>query len=518
MKRVFLAFLLALLAGRATCAQDLFAKLEIEPSAVYAGQPFAIRISVYTVGLDLERGPITGLPGNLQQQPFEELQPLSETIGNRSYQVIRYRCEALFPAAGIFHFEPVLQCMAVRTVQTLFFSQVIRTPVQIRAPAFNLTVKPVPLEKAPPGYGGLIGSFSLRATASTNRVLPGDLVTLAFSVSGTGRFDRLPPLGYGTVPGFKLYPIREDKARSGARQRTTVQVAIPQAPDSLALPALTLVAFNPERDAFETLAAGPFRFEPDAGRPADFQPPPLFLTGDEAPGEAPPRRPLHAAPRRWPTEPGMQDQAASLFRKGAEAYAATNLADAVDAYSKLLALGIRTPEVHMNLGAACAAQGQRGKAVVFLLRAVREAPRDTLARAHLADARDPHSPPLLPAWSRLSPGEWRFSAAGFTFLALLLFGLARSRRALLPAALAAVIVAALCGAGCFWWHGGPPQTERIVAAPGVQGRLAPADTAAATLRLDEGAAVRLLETAGDWTRVELGGSTVWLPAAALEKP
>jgi SH3-like domain-containing protein len=58
----------------------------------------------------------------------------------------------------------------------------------------------------------------------------------------------------------------------------------------------------------------------------------------------------------------------------------------------------------------------------------------------------------------------------------------------------------------------------VITAPAVQGRLAPAPSAAPTLRLEEGAAVRLLETAGDWNRVEAGGVTAWIPSSTFEKP
>lgn len=517
MKRILAVILAALFIGLTVEAQQPFAKVEVEPATLYAGQPFTIRLSLYLTGQDLEGMQLAGIPPQLQLQPFEEMATVSETIGGHAYQVVRSRCEAVSPAPGVLRFTPLIQGIAVRTVQTLFLVQHVRSQVRIEAPAFDLTVKPIPLDRAPAGYAGLIGSFSLEAAASTNRVLPGDLVTLTFTIAGRGRFDLLPRLGYDTVPGFKVYPIRDDKARSGARARTTTQVVIPQAPESLSLPALTLVAFNPERESFDTLAAGPFRFTPDSDRPKD-QPPPVYLNGGEESPEAAKPRALHPAPSRWPGDPALASQADALFKAGAEAYAANRLAEAIDAYSKLLALGIRAPEVDLNLGAACAGAGRRGKAMVFLLRAARAAPRDPLAREHLADARHPRFPPRLPAWSRLGPGEWRGAAAALFLFSVLLAALGRRRAAARLAAVPVLGLAAVCAAGLLWWRNGPPRTERVITAPAVQGRLAPAPSAAPTLRLEEGAAVRLLETAGDWNRVEAGGVTAWIPSSTFEKP
>lgn len=518
LRRNGILFLTTLAALSAVAEVAPFARLEIEPATVYAGQPFTIQLSLYTAGQDLAPGmQLSGLPNELQLQPFQEMQPVSETIGGQTYQVFRSRCEAICPQPRELHFAPQVQGNTVRTVQTFFFVQHIQTPVQIQAPPSTLTIKPIPLDRAPKGFAGLIGSFTLESTVSTNQVLPGDLVTLSFSLSGNGRFDLLPALAYQALPGFKVYPPREDKARSGAHARSVTQVVIPKTAQSLSLPPLTLVAFNPEREAFDTLTAGPFTFKPDTNRPANQTPPPILLNGTAETTETVRLRPLHPPPRQWPGDPALRSRAEALFKSGTEASDANRLTEAIDAYSKLLALGFRTPEVDVNLGASCARNGQRGKAMVFLLRAVREAPRDAVARNHLADVQDPNFKPILPLWSRLSLAEWRGAAIGFSAagLLLLLLGL-RRRGTAIPAALC--LASALTAlAGFLWWRIGPPQTERILAATS-QGRLAPAASAAATLRLEEGAAVRFLDQSGDWSRVELGGSTAWLRSSTLEKP
>jgi hypothetical protein len=519
LRRSGILILMTLAALSAGAEVAPFARLEIAPATVYAGQPFTIQLSLYTAGQDLAPGmQLSGLPNELQLQPFQELQPISETVNGQTYQVFRSRCEAICPQPRQLHFAPMIQGNTVRTVQTFFFVQHIQTPVQIQAPPSTLTVKPIPLDRAPKGYAGLIGSFTLDATVSTNQVLPGDLVTLSFSLSGNGRFDLLPALAYQPLPGFKVYPPREDKVRSGAHARCATQVVIPKTPESLSLPSLTLVAFNPEREAFDTLTAGPFTFKPDTNRPANQPPPPILLNGAAETTETVRLRPLHPPPRQWPGDPALKNRAEALFKSGAEACEANRLTEAIDAYSKLLALGFRTPEVNVNLGAACARNGQRGKAMVFLLRAVRAAPRDALARNHLADAQDPNFRPRMPLWSRVSLAEWKFAAIAFTaagFL-LLLLGRRRSSGMAIPALLC-LAAALLALAGFLWWRIGPPQAERVLAVT-AQGRLAPAASAAATVRLEEGATVRFLEQSGDWSRVELGGSTAWLLSSTLEKP
>lgn len=435
-----------------------FARLEADPPTVYAGQPFTLLLSVFTTGQDLEPGmKINGLPDALQLQTFQEMPALSQTEGGRTYQVLRSRCDAIAPHPGRFQFAPVIQGVSTRTIQTFFFVQRIQNNVQIQIQPIPLEVKPIPLEQAPKDYAGLIGTFHLAASLSTNRVLPGDLVTLTCTLSGTGRFDRVPPLGIHSSPGFKLYPPRLETARSGATVRTYTQVMIPLNVGSRLIPGLKLTAFNPSLGSFETLSAGPFPLVEDTGRPTN-QPSTIVMT-----------------------MPGAN--------------------------------GLVAPSLLPD-----------GKAMLYLLRTLRTQPRNPTAQRQLRQLLDTSAipfPPALPPWSQLSRNEWLTVSGSALALGLIALGLRRRRYFSFVARLLTVItlpLALLASAGAAWWMTGPPASERVVTAALVQGRLAPTEASAPSIRLTEGMVVTRVDTSGAWVRVMAGDLAVWIPDSALEQP
>lgn len=518
-----LVFLLISLSFSLAAAGDdiPFARLEIEPASVYAGQPFTLVLAIYTTGQDLESGmSYSGIPEGIQLQPFQDMPPVQRIENGRSFQVLQYRCEAVSPKPGQFDLALVIRGVMVRTTQSLIFVQQFRTPFTTAVQPVRLVVKPVPVDRAPREFAGLIGSFQLGTVLSTNRVLPGDLVTLTYSLKGRGRFDMVSAIGYKSIPGFKVYPPRADPLRSGNSQRTFTQVVIPLTPDSRSIPPLTLAAFNPEREAFDLLTAGPFPLQADAVRPA--APPSAIVMNLQTPeAEPPPLPPIHAVLRSPIADPAQREPASRYFSFGNDCYSQNRLPEAIDAYVKILVLGLRLPEVNANLGAACGRTGQNGKAMLFLIRALRDRPRDRVARDHLAQlvrrAAIPF-PPALPLWSRLTLREW--CAPLLMSLILLTTFLIRLRGSPVsrPAWLIALTILAFSGTGCAWWLTGPPGLDRVVTESVVQGYLAPSDRSAPTVRLTGGIVVEVLDVSGDWERVKAGDVTTWIPSAALEKP
>lgn len=497
----------------------LFAKIEMDPKIVYAGQPFTLLLSLYTTGQDLDPGMrISGLPEALQLQPFQEMAPAAEAVNGRTYQVVRLKCDAICPTPGQLQFAPLIQGMTTRTIQNLIFTQRISTPFEASVEPVQLVVKPIPDKEAPPGFNGLIGSFHLTATCSTNRFLPGDLITLTFTVSGRGRFDLLPSFGMSDLAGFKTYPSRPQPAGSGTGTRSWAQVLVPVDPAVRVIPVSSWTVFNPELEAFETLTAGPFRLELDSDRPVN-QTQSVYLEPEDAPEAESPDLPIHEAISEWLGDAENRIQAESYFLSGNKAYAGGRLTEAIDAYSKILVLGFRMPEVYANLGAACARAGQTGKGMLFLLRALRLDPRDAAARAHLQQilGRNPDLvKPALPPWSRLTRREWRRLAAVCLIFLVPLFFAPKSRwtRFLMPT----LFILILSGTGgALWWSKGPPSHERVVTTP-AHGHVAPSPKSAVTFRLPEGMLVLPLAERTDWTRVKAGDGTAWIPSAALEKP
>ncbi|MFO7536169.1 MAG: hypothetical protein R6X19_10905 [Kiritimatiellia bacterium] len=516
------ALLIVLLSSLTASGEEVpFARLELEPASVYAGQPFSIVLAVFTTGQDLDSGlSISGIPEGIQLQPFQEMPAVQKKENGRTYQVMHYRCDAICPKPGSYELAPVIRGVTTRTTQSLFFIQQHRTPFAVGVQPVRLTVKPIPLEQAPREYTGLLGAFELETDLSTNRVVPGDLVTLTYTLSGRGRFDMISQIGYDAIPGFKVYPPRPEPTRSAPRLRTFTQVIVPLKPDSLTIPPLTLAAFNPASETFDLLTSGPYTLEQDTARPVAA--PSAIVMNLQAPEKAPtPLPPIHAVLRTPIADAALRKSAAQYLAFGNDAYSQNRLSEAIDAYVKILVLGLRLPEVNANLGAACGRAGQNGKAVLFLLRALRNNPRDRLAREHLAQLVHRTAipfPPALPVWSHLALREW--CALILLDLVLVVFFLIRTRRFPVSrlAWLAVWGILAFSSTGTAWWLAGPPVRERVVTEPVAQGHLAPSGHSAPTVRLTGGIVVETLEISGDWERVQTGNVTTWIPSSALEKP
>ncbi len=95
-----------------------------------------------------------------------------------------------------------------RSVFDFAFDDVAKTERRVVASdPLNLEVLPLP-EPAPPGFMGLIGEFTVEATAQPTEVNVGDPITLTVRVLGPEPLERVPPLALARQPGladsFKL--------------------------------------------------------------------------------------------------------------------------------------------------------------------------------------------------------------------------------------------------------------------------------------------------------------------------
>jgi tetratricopeptide (TPR) repeat protein len=240
----------------------------------------------------------------------------------------------------------------------------------------------------------------------------------------------------------------------------------------------------------------------------------------------------HAAPLALAFLLSASGDPAARFAEANRLHAAGDFEGAARAYEALLADGIESPALHVNLGSARFHAGRRGAAIASFERALRLDPADADARADLAAARAADADRIAagPERSFLSrvagrtPDGW--AAAAFAvpwsvlFIALVLRRRAGPRaRGLLGAV--ASIAAALSAGGAALVAGRLAERRAavaIVVAPEAAVREGPEEALRPALRLPEGAAVRLLERRGGSERVRLAnGYEGWMSARELER-
>lgn len=137
-----------------------------------------------------------------------------------------------------------------------------------------LDVRPIPAEGRPPGYNGLIGSYTLRTMATPTTANVGDPITLRAELSGaepmTGA-DSLPDLS--DDPRFKgAFRVsaegwsEEQPRERGRRVFLTTLRALSD--DVTSIPSITLHTFDPEAGAYSTVLSDPIQLDIRAVREA----------------------------------------------------------------------------------------------------------------------------------------------------------------------------------------------------------------------------------------------------------
>lgn len=125
----------------------------------------------------------------------------------------------------------------------------------------GVEVRALPAEGRPPGFSGLVGTFTVVATTSQVEVRAGDTVTVEVRVEGDG-----PLAGYQLPAwageGFRVYddqPVVEAKLVEGRYRAaaTFKRAVVPHVAGDLVLPPVELAAFDPHKAAYEVVTTAP---------------------------------------------------------------------------------------------------------------------------------------------------------------------------------------------------------------------------------------------------------------------
>jgi tetratricopeptide (TPR) repeat protein len=221
---------------------------------------------------------------------------------------------------------------------------------------------------------------------------------------------------------------------------------------------------------------------------------------------------------------------ATRFAEAAARHEAGDHAAAARGYEALLADGLESPALHVNLGSLLLQEGRRGAAVASFARALRLDPRDADARARLTLARGRSGrgtggeAPFLARIVERTPDAWAAAALAVPWTALwILLALRRRAGGRLRALLGgATVSAALCAAvGGGLVAGRAAERERplaVVIARAAPLREGPEEALRPTLELEEGAEVLILESRGRAARVRLSSRVEgWVPSGDLER-
>lgn len=224
----------------------------------------------------------------------------------------------------------------------------------------------------------------------------------------------------------------------------------------------------------------------------------------------------------------------SLWEAGVAAYSLGQWDEALSAWGRIESLRVESVELYYNMGNACFKRGDVAHAILWYERALKIGPGDADSRNNLAFANgfvqdhiDVVPEFFLKQWVRgisYMCGSDAWAVAGLVLfaltLALLLLFLSSSRRGWRQAGFFGGIAALLLTAsalGCSFARRADyfRADEAIVVKAVTSARSTPGGgTSTDLFVLHEGTKVRILDTVGDWLRIEIAdGRQGWLPSA-----
>ena len=299
-----------------------FVELVLTKSNAYVGEmiPAEVRLGFST------RTPVESLGNGIDltgqgftTQKMRDPRQAIETIHGKSYQTFTFKT-AIAPArSGKIVIGPVQVNPVVRIPQMTNRSRALpRDPFSLNDPFFNnffndpsfapstprqikmesepatLDVKALP-SKAPPGFSGAVGIFTMTADAKPRTAQVGDPITITAKITGRGNFDRVTAPEFDDEKGWHKYPPSaefkqdDDVGISGTK---TFETVLSPNENKDAIPASVFTYFDPVKEQYVTLRSDRV---------------PVQIKG----GNAPVATPAPAAPAATPTNAPASASSAS---------------------------------------------------------------------------------------------------------------------------------------------------------------------------------------------------------------
>ncbi len=144
-----------------------------------------------------------------------------------------------------------------------FFTSAREKSVKLTSAGEKVRVLPLPKAGRPEDFSGAVGQFSLWASASPDKGMVGDPITLKMTVKGTGNFDRVSSPVLASSDGWRTYtPTASFKPadRAGNEgKKVFEQAVIPLDASIDKVPSLVFSYFDTAKEAYATLRTEPIK-------------------------------------------------------------------------------------------------------------------------------------------------------------------------------------------------------------------------------------------------------------------
>jgi hypothetical protein len=266
-----------------------YAEIVVAKTNVYVGQSFLVVPHLYFTSADNIQLPSLATEGftftNLPIPPQQRKRVGSGVMAYRTFPKV-----AVPIRAGTFDIGPMqFPFHLLRPIGGGLFQRYSRTQATAVAPAVEVTVKSLPTENRPAGFGGAVGQFRMNVQVGPTNLVAGDPITLKVRISGAGPFENVSLPSFKDWDGFKVYPANSEvqiaNAATSQGMKSFEQVIVPQKADTPGVPEITFSFFDPYNHRYTTLRhpATPITVAPAASASQ----PTIMLVQTNNPGDGP---------------------------------------------------------------------------------------------------------------------------------------------------------------------------------------------------------------------------------------
>ncbi len=251
-------------------ADELFVRVLASPRKVYQNEPVVVTYTIFTL-VNVSQFGFTKLPGTAgfwsEEYDLGQPQASSEVLNGRRYTVAVIKKMALFPMSpGVKTIEPLEIACDVRVRQRSrdmfddffgdsFFGRTVRKT--ITSNPVTIEVVPLPEEGKPPGFSGVVGSYTIKDYLDKTDVRTNEALTYRLTIEGKGNIQTLQAPDIVFPSDFEAYPpkVTQDVQRGQGitGKKMFEYVLIPRAAGTQRMKPVLFSFFNPETRAYQTL-------------------------------------------------------------------------------------------------------------------------------------------------------------------------------------------------------------------------------------------------------------------------
>ena len=250
-----------------TASNDVFARVFVNKSTAYIGEPILATIKLYTnkdiTGINDHSLPdFNGFFKRVLEQP-QKLEYKEESINGQQYYSILFQRVVIYPQKdGKLTITPFKVDCNVLTGYTSGgfwgFSQRKIDRRVIESKPITITVRPFPAGKSA-NFTGAVGNFSISAKTDVTTIPANEAFSLKVTVKGEGNFSLLTKPNITFPQDFEVYDPKvtdnfSTTTTGDKGSKTFEYVILPRREGNFTIPAIEMQYFNAETKSYKTIS------------------------------------------------------------------------------------------------------------------------------------------------------------------------------------------------------------------------------------------------------------------------